>query len=120
MDIHLNITFPQVPCELLTLDVMDVSGELQVGVSHGIVKTRLSEAGNLISQNYLDLHADEAPHLAKDYCGLCYGAPAPTKATKEGCCQTCEEVRDAYAGIGWALSVARVLSSARGNTMLNA
>ncbi|KAI5799157.1 endoplasmic reticulum vesicle transporter-domain-containing protein [Peziza echinospora] len=102
MDIHLNITFPQVPCELLTLDVMDVSGELQVGVSHGIVKTRLSEAGFVISQNYLDLHADEATHLAKDYCGLCYGAPAPTKATKEGCCQTCEEVRDAYAGIGWA------------------
>ena len=102
MDIHLNITFGQVPCELLTLDVMDVSGELQVGVSHGIVKTRLSPKGQPISQDTVDLHADEAYHLAPDYCGGCYGAQAPPTSTKKGCCQTCEDVRDAYASIGWA------------------
>jgi hypothetical protein len=42
MEIHLNITFPRVPCELLTLDVMDVSGEVQTGVMHGVSKVRLS------------------------------------------------------------------------------
>ncbi|KAJ3492757.1 hypothetical protein NLG97_g5166 [Lecanicillium saksenae] len=41
MDIHLNITFPRMPCELLTLDVMDVSGEQQHGVAHGVHKVRL-------------------------------------------------------------------------------
>jgi hypothetical protein len=42
MEIHLNITFPRMPCELLTLDVMDVSGEVQTGVMHGVSKVRLS------------------------------------------------------------------------------
>lgn len=41
MEISLNVTFPRMPCELLTLDVMDVSGELQMGVTHGINKVRL-------------------------------------------------------------------------------
>lgn len=44
MEIHMNITFPKIPCELLTLDVMDVSGEIQSGVIHGINKVRLSPA----------------------------------------------------------------------------
>ena len=44
MEIHLNISFPQIPCELLTLDVMDVSGEQQTGVAHGIHKVRLTAA----------------------------------------------------------------------------
>ena len=42
MEISMNITFPRVPCTLLTLDVMDVSGEMQMGVVHGVTKTRLS------------------------------------------------------------------------------
>ncbi len=42
MEIALNISFPRLPCELLTLDVMDVSGELQMGVNHGVEKVRLS------------------------------------------------------------------------------
>ncbi len=45
MEIHLNISFPRIPCELLTLDVMDVSGEQQTGVAHGVSKVRLSAAG---------------------------------------------------------------------------
>ena len=44
MEIHLNITFPRIPCELLTLDVMDVSGEQQTGVKHGIAKVQLAPA----------------------------------------------------------------------------
>lgn len=44
MEIHLNMTFPHLPCGLLTLDVMDVAGEQQSGVIHGINKLRLSPA----------------------------------------------------------------------------
>ena len=48
-------------------------------------------------------HGDEeASHLAPDYCGNCYGAPSPPGAQKEGCCSTCEEVREAYASVSWA------------------
>jgi hypothetical protein len=42
MEIHMNVTFPKIPCELLTLDVMDVSGEVQTGVMHGVAKVRLA------------------------------------------------------------------------------
>lgn len=44
MEIHMNVTFPKLPCELLTLDVMDVSGEQQHGVLHGVKKVRLQSA----------------------------------------------------------------------------
>lgn len=58
MEIHLNISFPRIPCELLTLDVMDVSGEQQTGVMHGIRKVRLAsitEGGHAIESKALDL-----------------------------------------------------------------
>lgn len=106
MEIHLNITFPRIPCELLTLDVMDVSGEQQTGVMHGVNKVRLSpasEGNQVIDVKALDLHADEqATHLDPNYCGGCYGATPPANAQKAGCCNTCEEVREAYASVSWA------------------
>jgi hypothetical protein len=58
MEIHLNITFPRIPCELLTLDVMDVSGEQQTGVMHGVNKVRLAsqaDGGGVIDISGLDL-----------------------------------------------------------------
>ncbi|KAK8162889.1 endoplasmic reticulum vesicle transporter-domain-containing protein [Phyllosticta citrichinensis] len=105
MEIHMNISFPRVPCELLTLDVMDVSGEIQTGVMHGVNKVRLSpenEGSRVLESKALDLHSEEASHMDPDYCGQCYGAPAPTNAKKAGCCNTCDEVRDAYASISWS------------------
>jgi hypothetical protein len=54
----MNITFPRIPCELLTLDVMDVSGDVQSGVIHGVNKVRLgpeSEGGAVIETKALEL-----------------------------------------------------------------
>lgn len=45
---------------------------------------------------------DQATHLDPDYCGGCYGANPPPNAQKPGCCNTCEEVREAYASVSWA------------------
>ncbi|KAI5776498.1 endoplasmic reticulum vesicle transporter-domain-containing protein [Geopyxis carbonaria] len=102
LPINLNITFPHLPCNLVTLDVMDVSGEQQTGVTHGIHLTRLSKfpESQPISTTQVDLHADTAEHLDPTYCGQCYGAPGPKE--KNGCCNTCEDVREAYATNGWA------------------
>lgn len=107
MEIHLNVTFPRIPCELLTLDVMDVSGEQQHGVLHGVNKVRLrpqGEGGGVIDVKALSLHSqdDAAHHLDPNYCGDCYGAQAPENAIKPGCCNTCDEVREAYAQASWA------------------
>ncbi|KAF2717407.1 endoplasmic reticulum-golgi intermediate compartment protein-like protein 3 [Polychaeton citri CBS 116435] len=106
MEIHMNISFPRVPCELLTLDVMDVSGEIQTGVMHGVNKVRLrpeNEGGGVIETKALDLgQEDPAAHLDPNYCGECYGAPSPPNGLKQGCCQTCAEVREAYASVSWS------------------
>lgn len=81
---------------------MDISGEQQTGVVHGIVLTRLTPfpSSNPFSSTSLDLHVDDALHLDPGYCGECYGAGGPSQAKK--CCNTCEEVRNAYASVGWA------------------
>lgn len=55
----MNISFPRMPCELLTLDVMDVSGDVQTGVMHGVNKVRLaplSDGGFEIETRSLDLY----------------------------------------------------------------
>jgi len=80
---------------------MDVSGEQQNSVKHGIHLTRLSPypKSQPLSVSQLDLHKDVAEHLDPNYCGACYGAN-PAEGTK--CCNTCEDVRDAYARHGWA------------------
>lgn len=64
MEIHLNITFPNIPCELLTLDVMDVSGEQQHSVIHGVEKVRLrpvADGGSVIDSKALQLCVLLAP-----------------------------------------------------------
>lgn len=43
-----------------------------------------------------------ASHLDPEYCGPCYGSPSPADAKKAGCCNTCDEVREAYASVSWA------------------
>ncbi|KAI9669736.1 MAG: hypothetical protein M1831_007432 [Alyxoria varia] len=105
MEIHMNISFPRMPCSLLTLDVMDVSGEVQAGVMHGVNKVRLapqSQGGQALEKNTFDIAKTEAPHMDPEYCGNCYGAPAPPNAAKQGCCNTCADVRDAYAQVSWS------------------
>jgi endoplasmic reticulum-Golgi intermediate compartment protein 3 len=47
---------------------------------------------------------ESAFHLDPGYCGDCYGAPAPANAKKPGCCNNCDEVREAYASLQWAFT----------------
>lgn len=108
MSINLNITFPHIPCDLLTMDILDVSGEVQAAISHGVSKTRLDPQGRKIStvevsfngeetqeqRRIKDLYADKGP----DYCGSCWGSAPEGKR----CCNTCEDVRRAYQDAGWA------------------
>lgn len=107
--INFDITFPHIPCDVLTMDILDVSGEAQTGISHGVQKTRLDQAGNKIEsldvafngeeteeqKRIKALYADKGP----DYCGSCWGAALENE---KKCCNTCEDVRRAYMEVGWA------------------
>ncbi|KAI9193660.1 endoplasmic reticulum vesicle transporter-domain-containing protein [Polychytrium aggregatum] len=104
MTINMNITFPHIPCFLLSLDVMDIAGEHQNDVSHNVYKVRLSPDGSVInkSKGVVGEHDGGNP-APKDpnYCGSCYGGIADNE---KGCCNTCDDVRRAYEARGWTLS----------------
>ena len=127
--INFDVTFPHIPCSLLSLDAMDVSGSHQLDVSHHIKKKPLDELGNAVGEETVHaLHSDGAggdegseagkaagmraqggfPALTNltmadlarpEYCGPCYGA----EAVAGQCCRTCTEVKDAYRVRGWAM-----------------
>ncbi|KAF5367806.1 hypothetical protein D9757_009614 [Collybiopsis confluens] len=106
LSVRMNITFPRVPCYLLNVDVVDISGETQTDISHSIRKTRLSHLGDQIRgstitglQNDIEKNQNENSKPS-DYCGSCYGGKEP----ESGCCNTCEEVRSAYIKKGWSFT----------------
>jgi len=104
LSVKLNVTFPHVPCYLLSLDVMDISGEQQRDISHNIVKKRITKTGiDVPGQRGGDLR-NEIDKLAEqrgsEYCGSCYGGIEP----ESGCCNSCEEVRQAYTTKGWSFT----------------
>ncbi|KAI9004408.1 endoplasmic reticulum vesicle transporter-domain-containing protein [Hyaloraphidium curvatum] len=108
--IEMNITFPHVPCVLVGVDVMDVAGEQQNDISHSIFKVRLDRSGAKIAETKGEIGHAATPNLTSkaldaSYCGDCYGGvPKPTEENPKGCCNTCDEVREAYQRKGWSFN----------------
>jgi len=104
LTVKMNVTFPRVPCYLLSLDVMDISGETQRDLSHNILKTRLDDRGRVVSDSHSTELRNDLDKMneqkGEGYCGSCYGGLEP----EGGCCQTCEDVRQAYVNRGWSFT----------------
>ncbi|KAF7314358.1 Sec1-domain-containing protein [Mycena kentingensis (nom. inval.)] len=104
LTVKMNVTFPRVPCYLLSLDVMDISGETQRDLTHNILKQRLQPDGKAVPNAVSSELSNELDSVnsAREpgYCGSCYGGLEP----EGGCCQTCEDVRQAYVNRGWSFS----------------
>lgn len=115
LQINLDVTFPHLPCGVVSLDAMDVSGEQHLDVAHNIFKRRIDESGVPVStgEKEVQLGAKVVPAARqKDgslhdpsstnetFCGSCYGS----EETPEQCCNTCDEVRESYRMKGWAFS----------------
>ncbi|KAL1547018.1 endoplasmic reticulum-Golgi intermediate compartment protein 3-like [Salvia divinorum] len=108
--INFDVTFPALPCSIVSLDAMDISGEQHLDVRHDIIKKRIDAQGNVIEtrpdtigspkiDRPLQKHGGRLEHN-ETYCGSCFGA----ESSDDHCCNNCEEVRDAYSRKGWALS----------------
>eukprot|EP00892_Ulva_mutabilis_P010957 jgi/Ulvmu1/8233/UM041_0043.1 len=109
ININLDITFPRMPCDWISVDAIDSSGRVQTKVDHDLKRQRLSAKGRRIQAQAKHevsggeelpdrLHPD-TPKLPDDYCGSCYGADS-----KEGaCCNSCADVREAYQTKGWVM-----------------
>jgi len=102
LTVHLNVTFPRVPCYLLSLDLIDITGELQRDITHSVVKTRLTAAGTAVPGAQIGELRNDIDKLneqrASGYCGSCYGGEPP----EGGCCNSCDAVREAYVRRGWS------------------
>ncbi|KAJ3323873.1 Endoplasmic reticulum-Golgi intermediate compartment protein 3 [Boothiomyces sp. JEL0866] len=104
MQINIDMTFPKIPCFLLSIDVMDVAGEHQNGADHLMHKSRLDQSGKLVEKKRgtlgdanKEMNDARNKTLTPGYCGSCYGASMPNS----GCCNTCDDVRLAYQKSGW-------------------
>ncbi|KAF7139960.1 hypothetical protein RHSIM_Rhsim06G0084500 [Rhododendron simsii] len=110
LKVQFDVTFPALPCSILSLDAMDISGERHLDVKHDIIKKRIDSHGNVIEtrqegigspkiEKPLQKHGGRLEHN-ETYCGSCFGA----EASDDECCNSCEEVREAYRKKGWAVS----------------
>eukprot|EP00743_Colponemidia_sp_Colp-15_P007181 GILK01007755.1.p1 GENE.GILK01007755.1~~GILK01007755.1.p1 ORF type:complete len:396 (+),score=64.06 GILK01007755.1:57-1244(+) len=96
--INLNVSFPHLTCAEVSLDAMDVSGEQQVDILANLRKQRLTGTGEYLSEDII--HAEESKAVssrAPGYCGDCFGAGRQPGQ----CCNTCTELKRAYAALGW-------------------
>jgi hypothetical protein len=118
MKVNLNVTFPALACEDLHVDVIDVAGDSQIDIDDTLVKRKLLKTGQPLTQQELEvetnMHRQQQldkerilkSDLPADYCGPCYGA----HETEGQCCQTCEEVIDAYKKKKWKTEMLKFTS----------
>lgn len=110
LDINLDVTFPNVPCGVLTMDILDLTGDLHVDVvqlgfeifrvtSQGEVKDDLPISTGAQNVENTCTGLTEQEKADKKPCGSCYGALE--QGNSEYCCNTCELVRLAYAIKQW-------------------
>ncbi|KAG1368424.1 endoplasmic reticulum-Golgi intermediate compartment protein 3 [Cocos nucifera] len=67
LPIHINMTFPALPCEVLSVDAIDMSGKHEVDLDTSIWKLRMNKEGHVIGTEYLsDLVEKEHSGLKHD------------------------------------------------------
>ncbi|XP_077248939.1 uncharacterized protein LOC143888417 isoform X2 [Tasmannia lanceolata] len=108
--INFDVTFPVLPCSVLSVDAMDISGEQHYNIRHDIIKKRIDHLGIVIESRVdgigspkierpLQRHGGRLDHN-ETYCGSCYGA----EVSDDECCNSCEEVSEAYRKKGWGMT----------------
>ncbi|KAE8983704.1 hypothetical protein PR003_g23936 [Phytophthora rubi] len=98
LQVNLDVSFLAVNCRDAHINAMDVAGELQVNMHQTVVKTRLGADGNAIGRPISMVTDEDAEEQAKTalpdgYCGSCYAAQHPAG---KSCCNTCEDVKEAF------------------------
>lgn len=101
LQMHMNITYHALTCAEVHMDAMDIAGDNQINVEHDISKLRLSPRGDAIGDIHVTgLGKPKFDPLPANYCGSCFGAESPQRK----CCNSCDELRNAYQDRGWSLS----------------
>eukprot|EP01120_Amphizonella_sp_Union-15-10_P011390 TRINITY_DN480_c0_g1_i1.p1 TRINITY_DN480_c0_g1~~TRINITY_DN480_c0_g1_i1.p1 ORF type:complete len:386 (-),score=71.43 TRINITY_DN480_c0_g1_i1:13-1170(-) len=107
--INFDLTFHSMACTFLSVDAMDMTGAHQLDVDHNIFKTRISREGLPISEavekqelgdKSAEIETQQQAVKDPNYCGSCYGS----EEYAGQCCNTCEEVQEAYRKKSWSFS----------------
>jgi len=114
LDINLDISFPNIPCDMLSLDILDQTGDVKLDIlksgfqkfrlvknPDGTVKDEVLDTDSPPLNNDVDIHvlAKGLPEGDNGYCGSCYGALPQDK--KQFCCNSCAAVKAAYGEAEW-------------------
>ncbi|CAN0190766.1 unnamed protein product [Scytosiphon promiscuus] len=96
--INVDMAFHSIPCLDVHVDAMDVAGDNHLDMDHDMWKRRLGPDGVPIGEAFTEVPGEVGGDLAlpADYCGSCFGA-------KEGCCNACRDIVEAYATKGWSV-----------------
>uniref|UniRef100_A0A1D1Y6K9 Endoplasmic reticulum-Golgi intermediate compartment protein 3 n=1 Tax=Anthurium amnicola TaxID=1678845 RepID=A0A1D1Y6K9_9ARAE len=64
LPIHINMTFPSLPCQVLSVDAIDMSGKHEVDLDTTIWKLHLNKDGQIFDSEYLNdlVEKDHASH----------------------------------------------------------
>ena len=105
LKINFDLIVHHVSCDYLSLDAMDVSGEQHIGIEHNVYKRRLDLDGKPLEEAIRENTLGETAKIVNKTgnemdvikCGSCYGAETPELK----CCNTCQDVKQAYTKKTW-------------------
>eukprot|EP01036_Dinobryon_divergens_P034522 gene34522-44618_t len=110
LQVDFDFSFPEVACSLLSLDAFDDTGT-SMKDAEGFPQRQLELGNTLQSEKQLEEaameHAEEQRKKLKEQigdCGHCYGAGRSGE-----CCNTCQDVKDAYERMGWRFKAHGIL-----------
>lgn len=109
LKVSFDFSFPEISCNLLSIDAVDETGVSQKDAVHEIYKHRLSPQGEKLgfpepqtlgetirTEDELLVVARKKNETRANECGNCYGAGLHGE-----CCNSCDDVKRAYERIGW-------------------
>jgi|Transcript_72870 hypothetical protein len=117
LNISFDITFFQVPCSVLHMNLIDPKKANVMHAVHEIYKQRISKSGAELGKKVRDSLANvaqnsaeleeaghhnssvRAPHVTPHLrCGSCFSS----HVDEDDCCNSCDDVKQAYKNRGWS------------------
>uniref|UniRef100_A0A5S6QZZ2 Endoplasmic reticulum-Golgi intermediate compartment protein 3 n=1 Tax=Trichuris muris TaxID=70415 RepID=A0A5S6QZZ2_TRIMR len=100
LKINFDVLFPALDCEFISVDVMDIAGQLQSNVTDSVWKEVVGELPTTVNPSKVSEPGSTVTEPSStNPCGSCYGAESHAGM----CCNTCEDVKRAYLKKGWVI-----------------